>query len=66
VNETIEAQLEMARRLLPAPPPRSRARALLLVCVGLAVILLLCLQIFNQQVGWQNEARRRAPLQASP
>lgn len=66
MNEIIEAQLETARRLLPDPPPRSRGKVLLLVGIGLATILLLCLQILKQHVGWQNEARRQAPPGASP
>jgi len=61
MSESIEDQLEAARRLLPAPPPRSRRAMLLLVWVGLMTIFLICFQIFNQQAAWENEARRHAP-----
>jgi hypothetical protein len=61
MSESIEAQLEAARRLLPAPPPRSRGMRLLLVWIALVAICLLGFRIFNQQLALEDEARMRAP-----
>ena len=51
MNETIEAQLEEARRLLPTPATiRSPARKLgilLLVYVGLVVLFVIAFHVFN-------------------
>jgi hypothetical protein len=60
MSESIEAQLEAARRLLPTAPARSRGRQLFLLWLGLVILFVVAFEIFNQRAAWEARTRQRA------